>query len=153
MGTQTSKLLVGIVILASVQVVLGQDEGGYYGILNANEALIDSISNESGTETGDFSTDSLLSSVTENSQWITDGPVVVSTSGEILGTLSTEETNTNSLFNGSIYIQVPFMDRCEACIGSLSDNFSTEGPRVYDSQSEELKALIQERIFNYETRP
>ena len=148
MGTQTSKLLVGIVILASVQVVLGQDEGGYYGILNANEALIDSVSNESGTRTGDFSTESLLSSVTENAQWVTDGPVVVSTSGEILGTLSTEETNTHSLFNESIYIQVPFTDRCEACIGSLNDNFSTVGPKIYDSQSEELKALIRKDIFN-----
>ena len=148
MGTQVSKLLVGIVILASVQVVLGQDEGGYYGILNANEALIDSVSNESGTRTGDFSTESLLSSVTENAQWVTDGPVVVSTSGEILGTLSTEETNTHSLFNESIYIQVPFTDRCEACIGSLNDNFSTVGPKIYDSQSEELKALIRKDIFN-----
>jgi hypothetical protein len=134
--------------LASVQVVLGQDEGGYYGILNANEALIDSVSNESGTRTGDFSTESLLSSVTENAQWVTDGPVVVSTSGEILGTLSTEETNTHSLFNESIYIQVPFTDRCEACIGSLNDNFSTVGPKIYDSQSEELKALIRKDIFN-----
>lgn len=148
MGTQVSKLLVGIIILASVRVVLGQDEGGYYGILNANEALIDSVSNESGTRTGDFSTESLLSSVTENAQWVTDGPVVVSTNGEILGTLSTEETNTHSLFNDSIYVQVPFTDRCEACIGSLNDNFSTVGPKIYDSQSEELKALIKEDIFN-----
>lgn len=148
MGTQVSKLVINIVLLASVQVALGQDEGGYYGILNANEALIDSVSNESGTRTGDFSTESLLSSVTENAQWVTDGPVVVSTSGEILGTLSTEETNTHSLFNESIYIQVPFTDRCEACIGSLNDNFSTVGPKIYDSQSEELKALIRKDIFN-----
>jgi len=153
MGTQVSKLVINIVLLASVQVALGQDEDGYYGILNANEALIDSISNESGTRTGDFSTGSLLSSVTENAQWVTDGPVVVSTSGEILGTLSTEETNTHSLFNESIYIQVPFTDRCEACIGSLTDNFSTVGPKIYDSQSQELKALIKENIFKYETRP
>ena len=148
MGTQVSKLVINIVLLASVQVALGQDEGGYYGILNANEALIDSVSNESGTRTGDFSTESLLSSVTENAQWVTDGPVVVSTSGEILGTLSTEETKTHSLFNESIYIQVPFTDRCEACIGSLNDNFSTVGPKIYDSQSEELKALIRKDIFN-----
>jgi hypothetical protein len=70
--------------------------------------------------------------------------VVVSTSGEVLGTLSTLETSTSSLFNESIYVQVPFMDRCEACIGSLNDNFSTEGPKIYDSQSAELKEKIGE---------
>jgi hypothetical protein len=125
------------------QLALAQDEDGYYGILNANQALIDSVSNQSGTLTGDFSTESLLGPV-ERAQWATDGPVVVSTSGEVLGTLSTVESNTNSLFNESIYIQVPYMDRCEACIGSLNDNFSTEGPKIYDSQSAELKAKIEE---------
>ena len=82
----------------------------------------------------------------ERAQWATDGPVVVSTSGEVLGTLSTVESNTNSLFNESIYVQVPYMDRCEACIGSLNDNFSTEGPKIYDSQSSELKDKIGELI-------
>ena len=123
--------------------VWAQDADGYYGILNANESLIDSISNQSGTLTGDFSTQSLVGPV-ERAQWATDGPVVVSTSGEVLGTLSTVETNTHSLFNESIYVQVPYMDRCEACIGSLNDNFSTEGPKIYDSQSAELKAKIEE---------
>ena len=70
--------------------------------------------------------------------------MVVSTSGEVLGTLSTVESNTNSLFNESIYVQVPYMDRCEACIGSLNDSFSTEGPKIYDSQSAGLKAKIEE---------
>ena len=123
------------------QLAPAQDEDGYYGILNANSSLIDSISNESGTLTGDFSTQSLLGPV-EHAQWATDGPVVVSTSGEVLGTLSTEETNTHSLFNESIYVQVPYTDRCEACIGSLNDNFSTVGPKIYDSQSSELKEKI-----------
>jgi hypothetical protein len=148
MGTKASRLLVGVVLLSSALGARGQDEDGYLGILNANESLIESISNKSGTSTGDFSTVSLLSSVTENAQWVTDGPVVVSTSGEVLGTLSTEETNTHSIFNESIYVQIPFSDREEACIGSLNDNFSTVGPKIYDSQSEELKALIKEDIFN-----
>ena len=123
--------------------VWGQDADGYYGILNANQALIDSVSNQSGTLTGDFSTQSLVGPV-ERAQWATDGPVVVSTSGEVLGTLSTVETNTHSLFNETIYVQVPYMDRCEACIGSLNDNFSTEGPKIYDSQSAELKGKIED---------
>jgi hypothetical protein len=38
------------------------------------------------------------------------------------------------------------MDRCEACIGSLNDSFSTEGPKIYDSQSAELKEKIGELI-------
>ena len=132
--------IIAVLIAQSAQ---AQDEDGYYGILNANQALIDSVSNQSGTLTGDFSTESLLGPV-ERAQWATDGPVVVSTSGEVLGTLSTVESNTNSLFNESIYVQVPYMDRCEACIGSLNDNFSTEGPKIYDSQSAELKAKIEE---------
>jgi hypothetical protein len=125
--------------------VWGQEADGYYGIFNANSALIDSISNESGTLTGDFSTQSLLGPV-EHAQWATDGPVVVSTSGEVLGTLSTVETNTHSIFNETIYVQIPYTDRCEACIGSLNDNFSTVGPKIYDSQSSELKDKIGEVI-------
>ena len=125
------------------QLAQAQDADGYYGILNANQALIDSVSNQSGTLTGDFSTESLLGPV-ERAQWATDGPVVVSTSGEVLGTLSTVESNTHSLFNETIYVQVPYMDRCEACIGSLNDNFSTEGPKIYDSQSAELKEKIED---------
>jgi hypothetical protein len=128
--------------------VLGQDEDGYLGILNANESLIESISNKSGTNTGEFSTDSLLSSVRENAQWETEGPVVVSVNGEVLGQLTTFDASTNSLFNESIYVQVPYTDRCEACIGSMNDRFSTEGPKIYDSQSSELKAEINEDIFN-----
>lgn len=134
-----------VILLMAVwfaQLAGAQDEDGYYGILNANSALIESISNESGTLTGDFSTQSLTSSVRVRAEWATDGPVVVSTSGEVLGTLSTEETNTHSLFNESIYVQVPYTDRCEACIGSLNDNFSTVGPKIYDSQSSELKEKI-----------
>ena len=143
-------LILGSLAWASTYAEEGE---GYLGILNANESLIDSISNESGTRTGDFSTDSLLSSVRENADWQLDGPVVVSTSGEILGQLSTFEGSTNSLFNESIYVQVPFMDRCEACIGSMNSKFSIDGPKIYDSQSEELKALIKEDIFEYETKP
>ena len=135
--------VIPIIGVLFAQLAQAQDEDGYYGILNANQALIDSVSNQSGTLTGDFSTQSLLGPV-ERAQWATDGPVVVSTSGEVLGTLSTVESNTNSLFNESIYVQVPYMDRCEACIGSLNDNFSTEGPKIYDSQSAELKAKIEE---------
>ena len=137
--------VIPIIGVLFAQLAGAQDEDGYYGILNANPALIDSVSNQSGTLTGDFSTESLLGPV-ERAQWATDGPVVVSTSGEVLGTLSTVESNTNSLFNESIYVQVPYMDRCEACIGSLNDNFSTEGPKIYDSQSSELKEKIGELI-------
>jgi hypothetical protein len=125
--------------------VWAQEADGYYGILNANQALIDSVSNQSGTLTGDFSTQSLVGPV-ERAQWATDGPVVVSTSGEVLGTLSTVETNTHSIFNETIYVQIPYTDRCEACIGSLNDNFSTVGPKIYDSQSSELKDKIGEVI-------
>jgi hypothetical protein len=153
MGTKASRLLVGVALLSSVLIARGQDEDGYLGILNANESLIESISNKSGTRTGEFSTDSLLSSVRENAQWQTEGPVVVSVDGEILGQLSTFEGSTNSLFNETIYVQVPYEDRCEACIGSMNSRFSTVGPKIYDSQSEELKALIKEDIFRYETRP
>ena len=135
--------VIPIVAVLLAQLAAAQDEDGYYGILNGNESLIDSVSNQSGTLTGDFSTESLLGPV-ERAQWATDGPVVVSTSGEVLGTLSTVESNTHSLFNETIYVQVPYMDRCEACIGSLNDNFSTEGPKIYDSQSAELKAKIEE---------
>ena len=135
-------MMIGWLLAGSVW---AQDADGYYGILNANESLIDSVSNQSGTLTGDFSTQSLVGPV-ERAQWATDGPVVVSTSGEVLGTLSTVESNTNSLFNESIYVQVPYMDRCEACIGSLNDNFSTVGPKIYDSQSSELKDKIGEVI-------
>ena len=138
-------IVIPIISVLFAQLAIAQDEDGYYGILNANSALIDSVSNQSGTLTGDFSTQSLLGPV-ERAQWATDGPVVVSTSGEVLGTLSTVESNTNSLFNESIYVQVPYMDRCEACIGSLNDNFSTEGPKIYDSQSSELKEKIGELI-------
>lgn len=148
MGTKASRLLIGVILLASARIVLGQDEDGYLGILNANESLIESISNKSGTKTGEFSTDSLLSSVQENAQWETEGPVVVSVDGEVLGQLTTFDGSTNSLFNESIYVQVPYTDRCEACIGSMNDRFSTEGPKIYDSQSSELKALIDEDIFN-----
>ena len=135
--------VIPIIGVLFAQLAQAQDEDGYYGILNANQALIDSVSNQSGTLTGDFSTQSLLGPV-ERAQWATDGPVVISTSGEVLGTLSTVESNTHSLFNETIYVQVPYMDRCEACIGSLNDNFSTEGPKIYDSQSAELKAKIEE---------
>ena len=122
------------------------EEGdGYLGILNANPALIDSVSNQSGTLTGDFSTRSIVGP-TEHAQWLTDGPVVISKDGAVLGTLSTLETSTTSLFNETILEQVPYMDRCEACIGSLNDSFSTEGPKIYDSQSAELKEKIGELI-------
>ena len=137
--------VIPIMALWFTQLAQAQDEDGYYGILNANQALIDSVSNESGTLTGDFSTQSLLGPV-EHAQWATDGPVVVSTSGEVLGTLSTVETNTHSIFNETIYVQIPYTDRCEACIGSLNDNFSTVGPKIYDSQSSELKDKIGEVI-------
>ena len=138
-------IIIPIIAVLFAQLAQSQDEGGYYGILNANSALIDSVSNQSGTLTGDFSTQSLVGPV-ERAQWATDGPVVVSTSGEVLGTLSTVETNTHSIFNETIYVQIPYTDRCEACIGSLNDNFSTVGPKIYDSQSSELKDKIGEVI-------
>ena len=50
------------------QLAAAQDEDGYYGILNANSALIESISNESGTLTGDFSANALLGPA-EHAQW------------------------------------------------------------------------------------
>ena len=137
--------VISLLAVICTQWIQAQDADGYYGILNANSALIDSISNESGTLTGDFSANALLGPA-EHAQWATDGPVVVSTKGQVLGTLSTEETNTHSLFNESIYVQVPYTDRCEACIGSLNDNFSTVGPKIYDSQSSELKDKIGEVI-------
>ena len=135
--------LIGLIAL-SIGTATAQDEG-YFGVLNGNEALIDSVSNESGTLTGDFSTRSIYGP-TENAQWATDGPVVISTSGEVLGQLSTVETSTNSLFNETIWVQVPFIDRCEACIGSMNNNFSTEGPKIYDSQSRYYKAKMGELI-------
>ena len=142
-------LLIPVVLIIFFWVTLRKskaEEGdGYLGILNANPVLIDSVSNQSGTLTGDFSTRSIVGP-TEHAQWLTDGPVVVSTRGEVLGTLSTLETSTTSLFNETIYVQVPYMDRCEACIGSLNDSFSTEGPKIYDSQSAELKEKIGELI-------
>jgi hypothetical protein len=135
--------IIWLVLMAGA--VWAQEADGYYGILNANPALIDSVSNQSGTLTGDFSTRSIVGP-TEHAQWLTDGPVVISTRGEVLGTLSTLETSTTSLFNETILEQVPYMDRCEACIGSLNDSFSTEGPKIYDSQSAELKEKIGELI-------
>jgi hypothetical protein len=132
-----------ILILGSLAWASSYAEDGYLGVLNGSEALIDSVANESGTLTGDFSTRSIYGP-TDNAQWQTDGPVVVSTSGEVLGQLSTVETTTNSLFNETIWVQVPFTDRCEACIGSMNDNFSTEGPKIYDSQSIFLKTKIGE---------
>ena len=142
-GEAVLPTIIWLVLMAAS--VWAQDADGYYGVLNANPALIDSISNESGTLTGDFSTQSLLGPV-EHAQWATEGPVVVSASGEVLGTLSTVETNTHSIFNETIYVQIPYTDRCEACIGSLNDNFSTVGPKIYDSQSSELKDKIGEVI-------
>jgi hypothetical protein len=133
--------LIGLIALF-IRVAVAQDEG-YFGVLNANEALIDSVANESGTLTGEFSTRSIYGP-TENAQWRTDGPVVISTSGEVLGQLSTLETSTNSLFNETIWIQVPFIDRCEACIGSMNNKFSIDGPEIYDSQSRYYKAKMGE---------
>ena len=59
-----------IMALWFAQLAQAQDADGYYGILNANQALIDSVSNQSGTLTGDFSTESLLGPV-ERAQWAT----------------------------------------------------------------------------------
>ena len=134
--------------MAMTPFVMAQDEDGFLGILNANPTLIDSVSNESGTLTGDFSTRSLLGP-TENAQWQLDGPVVVTKDGEVLGQLSTVDVSTTSLFNPNIFEQIPYSLRCEACIGSVNDSFSTEGPKIYDSQSETYKAELKE-IFEYE---
>lgn len=134
--------------MAMTPCVMAQDEEGFLGVLNANPTLIDSVSNESGTLTGDFSTKSLLGP-TENAQWQLDGPVVVSEDGEVLGQLSTVDVATTSLFNPNIFEQVPYSLRCEACIGSLNDSFSTQGPKIYDSQSEIYKSELKE-IFEYE---
>ena len=35
----------------------------------------------------------------------------------------------------------------------MNSRFSTVGPKIYDSQSEELKDLIEKDIFRYETKP
>lgn len=145
MGTTASKFILMLTITSGVMAQEGED--GYLGVLSNNEAYIDSISNESGTLTGDFSTSSLLSLAQETSQWQLEGPVVVSQSGEILGRLSTVDVSTDSIFNESIWIQIPFIDRCEACIGSINNNFSIGGAEVYDSQSTEFKQLLQ-RINN-----
>jgi hypothetical protein len=146
MATRLGRLLAGIAL--SVQVAVAQEEDGFLGILNANPTLIDSVSNESGTLTGDFSTRSLLGP-TENAQWQLDGPVVTK-DGEVLGQLSTVDVSTTSLFNPNIFEQLPYNLRCEACIGSVNDSFSTEGPRIYDSQSETYKSMLKE-VFEYES--
>lgn len=145
MGTTTGRLIRGL-ILGTLAWASAYADDEYLGVLNANEAFIDSVSNESGTLTGEFSTKSLLGP-TENAQWATEGPVVVSTSGEILGQLSTVPTTTNSLFNESIWVQVPYMDRCEACIGSMNSAFSIGGPTIYNSQSEYYKANLGSLIY------
>jgi hypothetical protein len=147
MATRLGRLLAGIAL--SVQVAVAQEEDGFLGILNANPTLIDSVSNESGTLTGDFSTRSLLGP-TENAQWQLDGPVVVTKDGEVLGRLSTVDVSTTSLFNPNIFEQLPYDLRCEACIGSVNDSFSTEGPRIYDSQSATYKSMLKE-VFEYES--
>ena len=131
------------------QVVGAQEEEGLLGILNANPVLIDSVSNVSGTLTGDFSTDSLLGP-TENAQWQLDGPAVVTKNGQVLGRLSTVDVSTTSLFNPNIFEQLPYELRCEACIGSVNDSFSTEGPRIFDSQSDTYKTMLKE-VFEYES--
>ena len=143
MGTKAGRLLAGIAL--SVQVAVAQEEDGFLGVLNANPTLIDSVSNESGTLTGDFSTRSLLGPI-ENSSWQLEGPVVVS----VLGRLSTVDVSTTSLFNPDIFEQLPYSLRCEACIGSVNDSFSTEGPKIYDSQSDTYKAMLKE-VFEYES--
>lgn len=147
MGTKAGRLLAGIAL--SVQVAVAQEEDGFLGVLNANPTLIDSVSNESGTLTGDFSTRSLLGPI-ENSSWQLEGPVVVSEEGEVLGRLSTVDVSTTSLFNPDIFEQLPYSLRCEACIGSVNDSFSTEGPKIYDSQSDTYKAMLKE-VFEYES--
>lgn len=136
-----------LLALAMTSCVIAEDDV-FLGILNANPTLIDSVSNESGTLTGDFSTRSLLGP-TENAQWQLDGPVVVTKDGEVLGQLSTVDVATTSLFNPNIFEQLPYSLRCEACIGSVNDSFSTEGPRIYGSQSEIYKAELKE-VFEYE---
>lgn len=131
-----------LLVLAMTSYVMAED--GYLGIMSASESQIDSIANESGTLTGDFSTQSLLSVATETAQWQLDGPVVVSKDGEVLGQLSTVDVSTNSLFNESIWVQIPYMDRAEECIGSINNNFSIGGAKIYDSQSSEFKDLVKE---------
>ena len=149
MEPTTSRLIGIMIVLATAPVALAQEEDGFLGILNGNVTLIDSVSNESGTLTGDFSTKSLLGP-TENAQWQLDGPVVVTKDGEVLGQLSTVDVSTTSLFNPNIFEQLPYSLRCEACIGSVNDSFSTEGPRIYDSQSDTYKAMLKE-VFEYES--
>lgn len=144
----TKRRLLGLTLAVVVTPCVMAEEDGFLGILNANPTLIDSVSNVSGTRTGDFSTTSLLGP-TENAQWQLDGPVVVSKDGEVLGQLSTVDVSTTSLFNPNIFEQLPFDLRCEACIGSVNDSFSTEGPKIYGSQSEIYKAELKE-VFEYE---
>lgn len=145
----TKRRLLGLTLAVVVTPCVMAEEDGFLGILNANPTLIDSVSNVSGTRTGDFSTTSLLGP-TENAQWQLDGPVVVSKDGEVLGQLSTVDVSTTSLFNPNIFEQLPFDLRCEACIGSVNDSFSTEGPKIYDSQSDTYKAMLKE-VFEYES--
>jgi len=61
-------IAISMMTVICTQLMQAQEADGYYGILNANPALIDSISNESGTLTGDFSTKSLVGPV-EHAQW------------------------------------------------------------------------------------
>jgi hypothetical protein len=149
MESTTRRLLGIMIVLATAPVALAQEEDGFLGILNGNVTLIDSVSNSSGTRTGDFSTKSLLGP-TDNAQWQLDGPVVVSREGRVLGQLSTVDVSTTSLFNPNIFEQLPYNLRCEACIGSLNDSFSTEGPKIYDSQSSIYKSMLKE-VFEYES--
>lgn len=137
MGTNRVWLL----ILGSLAWASSYAEDGYLGVLNANSALIQSVSNTSGTKTGDFSTKSIFAPV-ENAQWVTHGPTVVAVNGQVLGTLSSLETDTHSLFNETIAVQVPYTFLCETCTHSYTNEFSTSGPKIFQSQALEYEDKI-----------
>jgi hypothetical protein len=146
MATTTGRIVRGL-ILGSLAWASSYAEDRYLGVLNANASYINSISNTSGTKTGDFSTASIFAPE-ENAQWVTHGPVVVAVDGQVLGTLSSLETDTHSLFNETIAVQVPYTYLCETCTHSYNNQFSTSGPKIYNSQSEEYEDKIGSLIGN-----
>jgi len=146
MATTTGRIVRGL-ILGSLAWASSYAEDRYLGVLNANASYINSISNTSGTKTGDFSTASIFAPE-ENAQWVTHGPVVVAVDGQVLGTLSSLETDTHSLFNETIAVQVPYTYLCETCTHSYNNQFSTSGPKIYDSQASEYEDKIGSLIGN-----
>lgn len=118
-------------LLAITPCVMAQDDG-YLGILSANEVLIDSVTFDADTRTGEVSASSIYRPV-QLASWTLDGPEVVDHNGEVIGELSTFSASTRSLFNPTIEIQIPYMDRNESSTWSYRSDFSTDGPKIYDT--------------------